>query len=165
MESVRKAERLLLGAEKGLLVVLLSVMVALSFLQVVLRQAFGLGILWADTFLRHLVLWVGFLGAGLAAADNKHFAWEPAAQKAGRMGAAMRAAASAAAVAITCALVRASWSFLCDERAAGDVLFQIGSRQIPAWWFSTIIPAGFALIAIHLAVRGLEALGSLRDAR
>ena len=41
-------------------------------MQVVLRQVFGGGILWCDTLLRHLVLWVGFLGAARAAGQHPH---------------------------------------------------------------------------------------------
>ena len=58
--------------ETVILVVVLSTMVILAFLQVVLRNLFSEGILWGDTFLRHLVLWVGFLGASLATREKKH---------------------------------------------------------------------------------------------
>ncbi|MDE2237792.1 MAG: TRAP transporter small permease subunit, partial [Elusimicrobia bacterium] len=49
-------------------------MSSLAFLQVLRRELFGSGALWADPLLRSLVLWVGFLGAALAAAEDKHFA-------------------------------------------------------------------------------------------
>ena len=59
------------------MVALLAVMVTLAFAQVILRH-FGLGLLWGETVLKHLVVWTGFLGAALAAASEKHFAWEAA---------------------------------------------------------------------------------------
>ena len=52
--------------ETVLLIVILTVMILLSFLQVLLRNFFDQGLLWGDIFLRNLVLWVGFLGASLA---------------------------------------------------------------------------------------------------
>ena len=59
-------------AETVLLVVILSVMILLSFLQVLLRNFFEQGILWGDILIRNLVLWVGFIGASLATRENKH---------------------------------------------------------------------------------------------
>ena len=72
-DRIQAVERRLLGAERLLLTILVVGMTALGFLQIVLRRGFSGGFLWADTFLRHLVLWVAFLGAGVAAAQDKHF--------------------------------------------------------------------------------------------
>lgn len=162
MQKLKKAESLLLKAETALLVLILSVMVGLSFIQVVLRDTVHRGILWADPLLRHLVLWAGFLGAALAAADAKHFAWEPAAQKGGRAGAAMRLTADLAAIVISALLTCASWSFWNDDRAAGDILVQIGGVPVAGWWLSTIIPLGFALITLHFAARAAESAAALK---
>lgn len=161
MEKLRKAESLLVKLESGALVVLLSGMAGLAFTQVARRQLFGTGALWADTLLRYLVLWVGFLGAALAAADDKHFAWEAVAQKGGRTGAALKVAAHTAAVVITALLARASWSFFRDEREAAKILFSIGSVAVPEWVFALAIPVGFALVLIHMAFRAVHAAREL----
>jgi len=58
--------------ETGLIILILGSMVLLSFLQVLMRNFFDTGILWGDIFLRHLVLWVGFIGASLATREEKH---------------------------------------------------------------------------------------------
>lgn len=157
MERLRKAEAWLIGLEKALLVVLLSVMVVMSFSQVLLRQLFHSGLLWGDTFLRQLVLWVGFLGAGLAAAESKHFAWEAASHRP-----AWRLAAHAASAVITAFLVRAACLFVVDEKAAGEILFSVGSWPVPAWLFAVAIPAGFFLVFLHTVVRAAEAAGALK---
>lgn len=162
MEKLRKAESLLVRLESGALVALLGGMTALAFVQVARRQLFGTGALWADTLLRYLVLWVGFLGAALAAADEKHFAWEAAAQKGGRVGDLMRVGANAVAVVVTALLVRASWSFFLDERSAAQTLFTIGNVAVPEWLFALAIPVGFALVGIHLAFRAAHAAGKLQ---
>jgi TRAP-type C4-dicarboxylate transport system permease small subunit len=52
--------------EKFLIVVMLSMMILVAFLQIVLRNAFSTGISWGDPLVRYLVLWVGFIGASLA---------------------------------------------------------------------------------------------------
>ena len=150
---------MLVSLESGLLVALLTGMAALAFTQVARRQLFGTGALWADTLLRHLVLWVGFLGASLAAADEKHFAWEAAA---GRGGPKMKVAAHAAAVLITAFLAKADFSFLRDEYAAGKILFNIGAVAVPEWVFSLSIPIGFTLILIHTLLRAVHAAGEVQ---
>lgn len=164
MERLRSLERGLASAEKLLLAALLAVMVALSFLQVVLRGAFSAGLLWADTFLRHLVLWAGFLGAAAAAAEGKQFAMDAALRALG--GNARRAVEglSHAVCASVCALLgRASWRFLADEYASGGILFSVGSLHVPGWLFETILPAGFALLGIHYLIKLALAVGGHVD--
>lgn len=158
LEKARKAESLLAKLESGLLVALLTGMVTLAFAQVARRQLFGTGALWADTLLRHLVLWVGFLGASLAAADEKHFAWEAAANYKGRAGKIMRALAHLAAVVILVFLTKAAWAFFQEEHAAAKVLFSIGAVGVPEWLFALSIPAGFFLVLVHTLLRGLHGL-------
>ena len=58
MEKLRKAESVLLGLENALLAAILLFLVGGSFLQVLMRQFFGGGILWGDTLLRHLVMMI-----------------------------------------------------------------------------------------------------------
>ena len=58
--------------EGVLIVIVVSIMVLLAFFQVAMRNLFDQGLLWGDIFLRHLVLWVGFLGASLATREEKH---------------------------------------------------------------------------------------------
>ena len=46
-------------------------MVALPLLEILLRRAFGVGIPGSGPFVQHLTLWVGFLGAAIAAREGK----------------------------------------------------------------------------------------------
>ena len=58
--------------EDGILVAILSLMIGLAALQIVLRNFFGAGIVWGDMLVRVLVLWIGLVGAMVAARQNKH---------------------------------------------------------------------------------------------
>jgi TRAP-type C4-dicarboxylate transport system permease small subunit len=154
LNALKKLESVLVRVESALLVAFLTIMVALSFSQVVLRQAFSTGLLWADTFLRHLVLWVGFLGAALASADNKHFAWDTGVMfLTGKTKKAVVALSHLCACAITVILAQASWHFLLEEKASNTPLFTVGTLVVPAWWFSVILPVGFGLVGLHMLLK------------
>lgn len=156
-ELLRRAEDRLAAAEGALLVALLGVMVTLAFAQVVLRH-FGMGLLWGETVLKHLVLWTGFLGAALAARAEKHFAWEAAHVGApAKWKPALRLAANLCGAAITAILLKAAWTYLGDERASGAELFTIGTVVVPAWIASAGIPGGFALVLVHLLFKSADA--------
>jgi TRAP-type C4-dicarboxylate transport system permease small subunit len=140
-------------AETVLLVVILSVMVLLSFLQVLLRNFFEQGILWGDILLRNLVLWVGFLGASLATRESKHInidlftrflsgGWKEFAQLITNLFASF----------VCVLLADAGWTFVMDEKLYETKIF----AEIPAWYFQTIIPVGFILIAFRFFVLALN---------
>ena len=58
--------------EEGLLVLLMGLIIALAFSQIILRNFLSHSIWWADPLIRHLVLWASFLGATIATRKNQH---------------------------------------------------------------------------------------------
>ena len=44
----------------------------LALLQILLRNAFGFGFLWAESVLKILVLWIALLGAMVATREDHH---------------------------------------------------------------------------------------------
>ena len=164
-EQLRKAEDRLAAAEGALLVALLAIMVTLAFAQVVLRH-FGLGLLWGETVLKHLVLWTGFLGAALAAKAEKHFAWEAA-----HVGAPakwkpwLRLTANLSGAAITAILLDASWVYFKDDRASGTELMTVAGVVVPSWVAAAGIPLGFALVLAHLLFKSADAAAEAGGAR
>lgn len=64
--------RLAHSLESTFVALLLAAMLALSFLQIVLRNLAETGLVWIDPLLRHLVLWIGFTGALLATRLQRH---------------------------------------------------------------------------------------------
>ena len=139
--------------EGNLLITLLFTMLLFGFLQVVLRNVFHTGIFGADLLLRQGLLWLGFLGASLAArGGGRHIEidllsralpadWiEPARRLTGLFAA------------LICALLaRAALLFVAGE-------FEAASRiagTFPAWMFQTILPAGFGLMALRFLAGAL----------
>ena len=57
--------------EDAIASIALLVMAVLPLLEIILRRAFGIGIPGSGPIVQHLVLWVGFLGAAIAARDGK----------------------------------------------------------------------------------------------
>lgn len=58
--------------EDILLVLLLSSMITLASTQIILRNLFDFGLVWADPLLRIMVLWLGLIGATVVSRDNRH---------------------------------------------------------------------------------------------
>jgi TRAP-type C4-dicarboxylate transport system permease small subunit len=155
MSFLRTLDRWLTKVESVLLVVFLSVMLTLAFTQVVLRNVFNSGLLWGDTLVRHLVLWVGFLGAAVATSGEGHISIDaltkflPVRVKAGA-----HVLTSLFAAAVCWYLAEGSYHFLKSEAAAGST-FALG---IPVWVGALIVPVGYLLLSFHFLVRCVESL-------
>lgn len=148
--------------ENILLVIIVLIMVVLSFLQVILRNVFDEGILWGDIFLRHLVLWVGFIGASLATKENKHINIDVLSRLVkGKVRMLTDITTQFFAAFICIILIRASWTFISQEREFGTILF----NEIPAWYFQIIIPTGFTLMFIRFVINGLTIWTRTSDSR
>jgi TRAP-type C4-dicarboxylate transport system permease small subunit len=128
-------------------------MILLSFLQVLLRNFFDQGILWGDIFLRNLVLWVGFLGASLATREGKHINIDLFTRfLSGRWRAMAQLVTHLSAALVCIVLADAGWTFVMDEKLYQTKIF----AEIPAWYFQTIIPVGFLLMAFRFFLIALD---------
>lgn len=140
-------------AETVLLIAILTVMIILSFLQVLLRNFFDQSLLWADIFLRNLVLWVGFLGASLATREGKHINIDLFTRfLTGRWRALAQLVTQLSAALICIVLADAGWTFVMDEKLYQTKIF----AEIPAWYFQIIIPLGFILMAFRFLLLALD---------
>ena len=155
MKCLDKINSYLEKAESILLVIILSVMVLLAFLQVLLRNFFDQGILWADIFLRHLVLWVGFIGASLATKEEKHISIDLLTRFLSKRNQHIaRLITNLFAFIICLILANAGWTFVQYEKSGGTILFS----NIQAWYFQIIIPFGFLLMAFRFLLLSLSYL-------
>ncbi|HCC48874.1 MAG TPA: hypothetical protein DEQ38_12270 [Elusimicrobia bacterium] len=153
MRPVFKAEEYLVKTEKAAVVTLIFAMVALSFMQVLLRLIFHSGIVWLDPLLRHMVLWAGLIGAALAARYAHHFALEAFVKFAPKyMHRPLDVFAALFTAAASALLFYASYKFIRDEFEAGSVAFYIGHFGVKGGWAEMIIPISFALIGVHTLI-------------
>lgn len=63
---MRAVERYFVLINRWLLIVLLTAMVAIVFANVVMRYVFGTSVIWSEEVARHLMIWLTFVGSGLA---------------------------------------------------------------------------------------------------
>jgi C4-dicarboxylate transporter DctQ subunit len=146
MKFIDAFDNALAWVERSIIVLFLTVMTVLAFTQVVLRNAFSFGFLWADSLLRYMVMWVGFLGATLATRQEKHFGIDflnrflpPRALH------IVKSIIDLFAAVVAFLIMRASFQFLVEAIGPNeaDIL------GIPKRIDFAILPIGFGLIAIH----------------
>lgn len=156
MQLIERINLWLERIETAFIVVILGAMVLLSFFQVVLRNLFDHGILWADIFLRHLVLWVGFIGASIATRREKHINIDLFGRILPfRTLNSVRLITNAVSVVVCYFLADAAYKFVRDEKMYETILF----NDVPAWYFQIIIPVGFLLMAVRflfLSIRNVH---------
>jgi C4-dicarboxylate transporter DctM subunit len=142
--------RRLRAAEEGLAALALAAMVVLPLLEIAVRAAAGTGVPGSQPFVQHLTLWVGFLGAALAARDGKLLALATASflpAGAPRLAAGVFTGAIGAAVATLLGL--AALELIGITREAGTIV----AAGVPAWATQLVLPAAFAAVAARLAWR------------
>lgn len=161
MAFMHRLDRLLAGLERAAVVVLLCSLLLLGLLQIILRNVLAGGLFWADEVVRHLVLWLGFLGASLATHEQCHLRMDVLARWMPESGQPWLALLINVFAVSGCAvLAQAAWIFVRFERESGALL----SVGLAVWIAQSIVPLGFSLMALRFALRLLEALAHLRKA-
>ncbi len=152
---LRRAGNGFVWVERWTVMALMAFLMIFALLQIVLRNFFSTGIIWGDTLLRHVVLWISLLGAARAAAENRHIRIEllPMALH-GKARFAVSVIRDVFTTAITVLLCVASWSFLRSEQLGG----QIALGNIPYWQLEIIFPLSFGLMALRFGYRLVESL-------
>lgn len=158
MKTVKAIENILGYIKNGLLVIFLTVTVAMAFLQVILREFWQTGILWADVFLRHLVLWIGFFGAALAAKESRHFSINIITKRLSKgMQKIVQTLLHLISAVVCYFLFNAGMSFVSDEiKYNTEPLFTFLGKNIMAYQLEVIIPIGFGLIGVHFLFKAIE---------
>jgi TRAP-type C4-dicarboxylate transport system, small permease component len=147
---LRKLNDFIARLEGLILTVILVAMIVLAFTQVILRNFFNSGITWADPLVRHLVLWVGFIGASVATKEDSHLAIDLVSRFLPVSLKKPTAMFVHAASAVVCGfLAHASYKFVLGEREMGEMLMP----GVPTWWAIAIIPVGFGLMSLRFAIR------------
>lgn len=136
--------------EDFVVTILLSSILLLSITQIILRNFYDSGFIWADSLIRILVLWLGLSGAILASRHGKQINIDVLSQfipaqykhyifKFNNFFAA------------TICLIISYYSFLFVSLEYQDGIYAF--EKVPAWVAEAIIPFGFLIMGIKYLVQ------------
>lgn len=153
-----RADKLGRLAENAALVVTLSAMILLGSTQIILRNFFDSGFGWADEALRLMVLWVAMFGAVAASREQRHISIDVLSRiLPGRAKSWVEILVDGFTAAVALILAWYSWVFVAESREYQDILL----NDLPAWWFQSVLPIAFLLIAYHYVIAFLRQLRSV----
>jgi len=139
--------------EKILLVSLVILMVSLGFLQILFRNLISVGIVWIDSLVRHLVLWIALLGASVATRENRHITIDVLS---GRVSpgnySKIRGAVQLFSALVCLLLVSPAIRFVQNDYVAGKTL----AFGIPLWLSQAVMPAMMLIMGARFLLQGLK---------
>ena len=135
--------------EVAVVALLLFSLIFFGCLQIVLRNFFHSGIVWADPLMRHVVLWLGCFGGMMATSKMRHINIDVLTRVLPErfQGARDRIVNLVTALA-TSVLGFAALKLVIDERAFGETDF----LGIGVWQLQTILPIAFFVISYRSLV-------------
>ena len=136
--------------ENSLAGLALLLMAGLPVLEIALRVLLNTGIPASSTYVQNLTLWVGFLGAVLAARDDGHLTFF--------LGRDLFPQGThsyiVALIALVATAVAASLSWAALDFVRADIQSPVViAGWLPTWAVEAILPASFAVIAIRFAMK------------
>ncbi|MGD8593406.1 MAG: TRAP transporter small permease subunit [Gammaproteobacteria bacterium] len=133
----------LVQVENWILVFTLFSMILIAVMQILLRNFFGFGIIWAETLVRMLVLWTALIGAMVATRQSKHINIDIITRFASERGRTVINALANLFTAIVCLVVMYySVVFVALEYEDGSPAF----ANVPNWLCEAIIPFAFLIM-------------------
>lgn len=143
--------RLLHAMEDGILILLLTAMLLLAVTQIVLRNVFDSGLLWAGPLLRVMLLWLGLFGAMVASRYDKHVGIDVLSRLASEKWRPWLRTITDLFAALVCAIVAYhAGRFVLEEMTYATPAF----AGIPAWTLEIVIPLAFGIIALRYLLSG-----------
>jgi C4-dicarboxylate transporter DctQ subunit len=139
--------------EIGAIALLLGSLIFFGCLQIVLRNFFHRGLIWADPLMRHIVLWLGCLGGAYATTKMRHIAIDVLTRFLPKKARAIRDRVvylGTAAVAVL--LGFAALKLVLEEKAYGET----GFLNVDTWVLQAILPVSFLLIAYRCLVNTIR---------
>lgn len=144
------------GIEKVLLVVLITAMALVTFVQVVARYVFNSGAVWALELTVFLFAWLVLLGAVQLAREGRHIGIDaligilrPGPKKIAGL------IASAACVAYALMMLSGAWTYFYKMYRIG---IPTADMRIPTWWVMIVLPLAFGVLTVRFGISFLKIL-------
>ncbi|MBT3220835.1 MAG: TRAP transporter large permease subunit [Proteobacteria bacterium] len=138
--------------ENGIATAILAVMVLVPVVTVINRWITGEAWASSNLWVQALNLWIAFLGGAIAARTGSHLALSTGNlfKKGGQAHDLVAGFTSAVGTAVTAMLAYASASYVISETGSTLTL----SGNVPMWALMIVMPVGFFIMAIRLAIKG-----------
>ncbi|MBN2091876.1 TRAP transporter small permease subunit [candidate division KSB1 bacterium] len=144
--------------ENALIVFFLSVMILLAFFEIPLSKFIPMNS--SETLLRHLVLWVGFLGATLATREGRHINIDVLSRfLKGRAKNICQIITNFFSMFITAILTFAAYQVIKDSKEFGETI--IIFMEIPTWILQLIFVFGFGLMSFRFLLKAINLIQQL----
>ena len=150
------AKQLLGWFEYGLGGLILLAGLVIVSLEILGRGFLGFSLLWSEELSRYLLIWTVYMGAAAATRDGSHIRVEfllhllPA-----RWSRRLALFDTALCLLFTLTLVYAGYLLVEDSRFLG-LRPTDSNLPVPIWVFQSIVPLGFALMSLRLAITLLQ---------
>ncbi|MBP1633569.1 MAG: dicarboxylate transporter-DctM subunit [Acidobacteria bacterium] len=131
--------------EDALAVLCLAAMVVLPLVEIVGRPLLGIGVPGSVGLVQHLTMWVAFVGGMISSRQRRHLALATATFLPAALRGVGDVVAAAATASVGAILAYTSGQMVYAERLSVATL----TGGIPIWAVETIIPVGFAVIALR----------------
>ncbi|HKO67962.1 MAG TPA: TRAP transporter small permease [Burkholderiaceae bacterium] len=139
-------ERRFVQVNRALLIVLLAAMVVVTFVNVVMRYAGESSFLWGEEVGRHLMIWLAFVGGGLALRNGAHIGVDSLERSLPtRAATVVRAAITLILLVLFTALLFEGIDYAWRTRFQASAALQISMA-----WVYAGMPIGCLLMLIHL---------------
>jgi TRAP-type C4-dicarboxylate transport system permease small subunit len=135
--------------EDGILMLILVSMIILAFLQIVLRNVFGVGLIWIEPLVRQMLLWVALVGAMVATRDHNHITVDAISRflPPGRIKSATAFICDTFATIVCCLLTYST--FLVFYREFNDPLLGNIMPGLPHWASLLALPVAFGVMTLR----------------
>jgi TRAP-type C4-dicarboxylate transport system permease small subunit len=144
--SIGAFERWLVRINAAVVVGMMASMAILVFVNVVCRYVFSFSLVWAEEISQYLMVWVAFLGAGLAFRQGRHVAVELLQQSFGDK----KRVVLRAGIGLACLVFMLALTWLGAEFAWFARDMETPVLNIPLAIPYSAVPIGAALMALHL---------------
>jgi C4-dicarboxylate transporter, DctQ subunit len=139
--------------EDFLIALFLALMVVMVLMQIAMRNLFQSGIPGGEDFIRHMVLWIAFIGAGVATRSKSHVRIDVLTHLVkGNTRKYLDGVVDLFACVVCVILMAASCQFVWIEFQSQD---HSAFFNLPVWALQTVMPLGYGVIAIRFAHNGI----------
>ena len=158
MSLLERLERVGSLVETVFLVALLSSMMLLAVGQIVLREIFSTGFVWADELIKLMVLWLAMVGSIAATRDNRHIRIDALSHVLPPLAIEITRALVDLFAAVICGVIAwQTWRYLQVEIEYQDTVLV----NIPAWIAHSVLPIAFLLISFRFVVLVIKQAGRI----